>query len=59
MAVKTYEVLEDKKYTGKHRVYVAGQQFNESEVFGNIEVAIEKKIVKLVTGKTPAKKAGK
>ena len=35
MAEKRYVVLEDQKYTGKHRVYSAGQAFPESELFGN------------------------
>lgn len=35
--VKVYEVLEDQKYTGKHNIYVEGQRFPESELFGNKE----------------------
>lgn len=37
MAERMFEVLEDQKYTGKHRVYVAGQKFPESELLGNDE----------------------
>lgn len=37
MAEKRYVVLEGQKYTGKHRVYKAGQEFPESELFGNEE----------------------
>lgn len=37
MADKRYVVLEGQKYTGKHRVYTEGQDFHESELFGNAE----------------------
>ena len=37
MADKRYVVLEGQKYTGKHRVYVDGQEFPETELFGNAE----------------------
>lgn len=37
MPDKTYVVLEDQRYTGRHRVYRAGQKFPESELFGNEE----------------------
>ena len=37
MADKRYVVLEGQKYTGKHRVYIAGQDFPETELFGNAE----------------------
>ena len=57
MAVKMYEVQADKKYTGKHKVYSAGQQFPESELFGDVEVSIKAGKIKIVTGAT--KKAGK
>ena len=52
-----YEVQADKKYTGKHKVYSAGAQFKESELFGDVEVAIKDGKIKLATGAT--KKAGK
>ena len=62
MAVKMYKVLKDQKYTGKHRVYVAGREFPESELFGNeenIKMALEggkgkAKKIKLVTGSKKA-----
>ena len=44
MAVKMYEVLKGQKYKGKHRVYKEGQQFPETELFGNednIKMALE------------------
>lgn len=37
---KVYIVLEGKKYAGKHRVYEAGQKFAESELFGDLEMAL-------------------
>ena len=44
MADKRYVVLKDQKYTGKHRVYVGGQEFPAAELFGtedNILMAID------------------
>lgn len=37
MADKRYVVLDGKKYVGKHRTYTSGQDFPESELFGNEE----------------------
>lgn len=52
MAEKVYEVLKDCKYTGKHRVYTAGQQFPESEIFGSKDVALNgQKAIKDGSGK--------
>ncbi len=50
MVEKLYEVLPDCAYTGKHRVYYGGDQFPESEVFGDIGVATKGQKVK--TAKT-------
>lgn len=41
MAGKLYEVLDGCAYTGKHRVYYGGDQFPESEIFGDITVALK------------------
>lgn len=44
MAEKIYEVLKDKKYTGKHKVYKAGDKFKESELMGgesHLKMALE------------------
>jgi hypothetical protein len=59
MAKKFYEIQEGKKYTGKHKVYVAGNKIDESELFGNeksIEAAIKSGKIKQV-GRQP--KGGK
>lgn len=32
-----YKVLDGQKYTGKHKVYLAGESFPESELFGSKE----------------------
>ncbi len=37
MSDRMFEVLEDQKYTGRHRVYLPGQKFPESELFGTDE----------------------
>lgn len=58
MADKIYEVLEGKKYTGKHGVYKEGRQFPESELFGDVESAL-KSTIKLVTKATKESKATK
>lgn len=66
MADKKYEVLEGQKFAGKHRVYSEGEIFPESELTGNLEMAlngnekhkIEAKISESKVTKT-AKKAGK
>lgn len=61
MANKFYEVLKGQKYTGKHRVYMEGDKFAESELFGNDEsrsIAIEgAKEVKSQDGKSVLKPA--
>ncbi len=41
MTEKVYVVLEGQKYTGKHRVYEAGQKFAEAELFGDLEMALK------------------
>ena len=58
MAVKSYKVKEDKKYTGKHRVYVAGEVFPESEIFGSAEKAVQNGVIEIVKA-DEAKKTGK
>lgn len=35
MPDRMFEVLEDQKYTGRHRVYLPGEKFPESELSGN------------------------
>ncbi len=43
MADNYYEVIGNKagKYTGKHKVYSKGDLIPESEVFGDLEVAVD------------------
>jgi hypothetical protein len=63
MAEKRYIVLEGQRYKGKHKVYTEGQDFPESELFGNednvlmaIHGAKDKKNDKgvlLIKGKAP------
>ncbi len=44
MPERMFEVLEDQKYTGRHRVYLPGERFPESELSGNednLEMALK------------------
>lgn len=38
---KVYIVLEGQKYSGKHKVYTEGQKFAESEIFGDLDMAVK------------------
>lgn len=40
MAEKMYKVISE-KYTGKHNVYKKGAEIPESEVFGDLKIALE------------------
>ena len=40
-AEKNYIVLEDQKYTGKSRVFVAGEKFAGVELLGSLEMALK------------------
>ena len=43
-----YEVLKGKKITGRHAVYREGQRFPEAEAFGDMDHAVENRVVRRI-----------